>query len=197
MKIEFADLLINRPEYILRTVCGWLRQLADRTRMADLDETSARAAANVIRSCPGGDPRLLITRITLPPTINMAAPPGTSYDEYISHHVIPYIAAQRRLRSYQQTVCNMSAARCNVIIELADQLSLMLDEHPTARTAFQYVILHLIMCDVIPPDVIDTELWPFLSLYHRLGNAAAHSPIDVTNGLVSILEAWLLVHRPT
>jgi hypothetical protein len=190
-QVRFANLLVNEPRQILRTVCTWIRQLAEEKRQSDEEEESARAAAEVIRMCPGGNPRLLITRITLPPTINMAAPPGTPYKRYISDYVIPFIAAQRRLQLYQQTKCNMSAAPCNIFTELADQIELMLEEFPDAVVGQQYVVLHLVLCDVLPAELFHKDLWPFLSLYHRLGGEEAHSPEVVTNGIVAILEAWL------
>jgi hypothetical protein len=190
-QIRFAQLLLAQPQTIICGVRDWIREMSARVREEDLDEDSARQAAEIISQCPEGNPQMLITRPTLPASINMAAPPGTSYEDYIEFYVKPFIIAQLRLRRYQQTVCDMITADCNQLSQLAEQLDLLLAENPDA-VVLQYVVLMMVLCDVLPSRLFAPEIRPYLSLYERLAGPEAHTPIPVTNAALGVIAAWLV-----
>ncbi len=193
---RFARLLLEQPELIIETVREWVLQKAEEVRASHLDEPSARMAAELIADCPDGNPGMLITRPMLPAAINMTVDPGTSHAAFIETRVLPFLAAERRLRDYQATACQMMMADCSQFLDLADMLTILLTDAPVTdpvnRRCLQYVIFHFVLCDLLPTSVFAAELVPFLSLYTRLASEDAHSPVAVTSALIAVIEAWLV-----
>ena len=199
--VRFAGLFLDHPEQILVAVQAWIEQKREAVRAEQMDEPSARAAAELIANFPDGNPSILITRPMLPAALNMAVKPGTSEAEFTAACVVPFLRAQRRLREYQTTACNMISAECNQLADLVDMLQILLDQHallrgaPASVTCLQYVVLHLVHCDLLPTSVFADELRPHLSLYDRLGSEEAHAPVAVTSIVVAHLQAWLARQR--
>ena len=93
------------------------------------------------------------------------------------------------------------SADLNQMQDLADMLHMLLADadptDPVDRLCLQYVVLHFVVCDLLPTAVFAAELAPFLSLYDRLAGEEAHSPTAVTSTIISVLAAWLVLPQPS
>lgn len=186
---RFVRLVLEQPCTVLEAVAEWLRVLSENMRADASDLHAAREAADVIAACPDGNPAQLITRPILPAAINQTVSPGTTFSEFVDDHVVPFIAAQRTLSRYQMTACNMQAAECNQLLDLAELLDQATLLKPVCQ---QYVIFQLVFIDVLPADLLPETLRDFLPLYSVFGSKDAYTPVGVTNRLLAVLQSWLL-----